>query len=313
MSDTMPQDVTSEDRFRCTDVVRTGILRRFAAALDVDAPSEGVVPPLWHWASFLDSVATSRLGVDGHPRRGGLVESPPYPRRMFAGARLSWTSTMATDVPLERVAEVSEAVQKDGRAGPMAFVTVRFRYLDAGGVEVAREEQDLVYLPERGSGSASASQRPVGGADGASGDAGEGAGEGEDDRPLASATATFDAPALFRFSALTYNTHRIHYDEPYVTREEGYPGLVVHGPLLAVRLAELVRDLYGDDALAGFSFKARSPAFAGELLTFVARRGTPEEQTLAPGEGAGKVVGLTAHRGSTILMAASARLRPGLG
>jgi len=232
---------------------------------------------------------------------------------MFAGALLSWSSTKATDVPLERITEVSEAVEKNGRSGPMAFVTVRSRYLDAGGIEVAQEEQDLVYLPERGSEAAAATQRRLEGSDGAESDARDGAVEGEGDRPLASATTTFDAPALFRFSALTYNSHRIHYDEPYVTREEGYPGLVVHGPLLAVRLAELVRGLYGDDALAGFRFKARAPAFAGELLTFVARRGGPDKQTLAPGEGAGKVVGLTAHRGSTILMAASARLRPGLG
>jgi 3-methylfumaryl-CoA hydratase len=312
MRDDERSEPMTEDRLRRSDVVRTDILQRLAAALDIAAPSAGVVPPLWHWTAFLDNVPTSRLGVDGHPRGGGLVESPPYPRRMFAGARLSWTNPMPSDSPLERVAEVGVPVAKDGRAGPMAFVTVRFSYR-ADGVEVAREEQDLVYLPERTADDAPAS-RPSAPAPAATG-AGAAVPVAESDpadAPLVVRTATFDPPALFRFSALTYNTHRIHYDQPYVTGEEGYPGLVVHGPLLAVMLADLVRDLHGDDALVGFAFKARSPAFAGETLTFEARPAEPDEQAATPGEGDGAVLALTARRGPATLMVATARLRAGL-
>jgi 3-methylfumaryl-CoA hydratase len=223
---------------------------------------------------------------------------------MFAGARLTWTRALPSDAPLQRIAEVGVPVAKDGRAGPMAFVTVRFRYL-ADGVEIAQEEQDLVYLPERKREEVAAggSNEAQAAATGQEADGGE--------VPLASVTAVFDTPALFRFSALTYNSHRIHYDEPYVTGEEGYPGLVVHGPLLAIMLADLVRGLHGDDALVGFTFKARAPAFVGESLTFEAR---PADTQVNDGgqERAGGLLELTARRGQVPLMTATAQLRPGL-
>ncbi len=297
--------VPGEDRLRRVDLVRTGDLVRLAAALDLPPATEGLVPPLWHWTSFLDRTATAQLGEDGHPRSGGLVESPPYPRRMFAGARLTWSRGLPADVPLLRVAEVDGPVHKDSaRSGPMAFMTVRLRYL-IDGEEVGIEEQDLVYLPAR-----TPSPAPTGEpAAGRASERPEADGSPEEDVVTRRVT-TFGPEVLFRFSALTYNTHRIHYDDPYVRGVEGYPGLVVHGPLLAMQLAELVRTTHGDDALSGFAFRARSPAFAGEPLTFEGRPATDEEAAAAPG-GGGSVLALTARRGGTTLMTASARLRPG--
>lgn len=310
MSDPSDVILAADDLHRRTDVVRGHDLERLAAALDLPLPRAGIVPPLWHWTSYLDRTVTALLGDDGHPRAGGLVVTPPHPRRMFAGARLTWHTTLPADVPLERVAQVTAPVHKDGRAGPMAFITVRLRYL-ADGTEVALEEQDLVYLPGRddepvrpdgrsGDGTARPLvDSPVDGADA----------EDEDSAvpALLRRRSRFDAPVLFRFSALTYNTHRIHYDAPYVTDVEGYPGLVVHGPLLALELAELVRTLHGDEALEGFAFRARSPAFAGELLTFEAY--DADADAAAPGEGGGRVLALIARRGATTLMTATARLR----
>lgn len=295
-----------EDRLRRTDAIRTDTLLRFAAALDLPPAVPGLVPPLWHWTAFLDRVPTADLGEDGHPRAGGIVESPPYPRRMFAGARLVWGRALPADESILREVEVSGPAHKQSeRSGPMAFMTVRMRYL-AGGTLVATEEQDLVYLPERTAPSGEVTSRPAGE------DRSVEQESDADDGTLLRRSVVLGPPALFRFSALTYNTHRIHYDEPYVTDVEGYPGLVVHGPLLAVQLAELVRTLHGDDALEAFAFRARSPAFAGERLVFEARRATPDEDAGTPGAGGGPVLALTARRGTTPLMTATARLRPGV-
>lgn len=298
--------MSAKDRLHRTDTIRSDDILRLAAALDLPAPATGLVPPLWHWTSFLDRTLTEQMGADGHPRAGGLVEYPPHPRRMFAGARLTWARTLPTDVPLTRVVEVSEPVHKESsRTGPMVFVTILMRYL-ADGEELAQEQQDLAYLPERPPPSADAPAPSESAPDEA---------EHEDaasDGVLLRRRAAFGPVVLFRFSALTYNSHRIHYDQPYVTGVEGYPGLVVHGPLLAMQLAELARALHGDAALEGFAFRARSPAFAGERIVLEAREASIDDAEAAPGTAGGRVLALTARRGTTELMTASARLRPGL-
>lgn len=278
-----------------TDTVRHDVLARLAASLDLPT-ADGTVPPLWHWTAFLDAVPTRSLGPDGHPRSGGLIPDPPYPRRMFAGGRLHWDRPLPVDAEIERHVSVGETVHKSGRNGPLAFVTVTLRYA-VGGVVTATEEQDLVYRPEP---------------DGPPATDAETTGEPEDDRtapeqsPLLEGEPEPDLRAdvvlgpehLFRFSALTFNTHRIHYDLPYATGVEGYPGLVVHGPLLAVRLAELIRAEHGADAVGAFSFRAMAPAFAGQQLSFLAWE-------------AEKGYRLAARRGPTTLMAAEVVLRGG--
>lgn len=266
--------VTRDDVAHATD------LRRLAATLDVEAPTT-VVPALWQWATFLDDVPTASLGDDGHPRAGGLIENPPYPRRMFAGGRMTLHTPLPLDTQLTRVSEVGEITHKEGRSGALAFVTVTHRYL-AAGQELAVEEQDLVYRP------ASDGPQPA---------------QAPDPDPPADEQAaqwhlarTFEETRLFRFSALTFNTHRIHYDHRYTTEIEGYPGLVVHGPMLAIFMLELVRVNAGDEAVASLSFRAKTPAFVGQTVDFL---GWVDDRD----------VRLEARRGGTTLMEASATLR----
>lgn len=281
---------TVEDPANRVDVVHGGDLVRLAATLDAPRPDAGVVPPLWHWTSFLERSPSATLGEDGHPRSGGLIADPPYPRRMFAGGRLRWHARLPSDVELTRLAEVGEIVRKEGRNGPLAFVTVTLRYL-AAGIEVLTEEQDLVYLPERDPAAPPAAAAPETPAQ-------------DEVPPLWSETVTFDQVQLFRYSALTFNAHRIHYDVPYATGVEGYPGTVIHGPLLITRLLEPVRLRFGTDAVASLSFRAKSPAFCGTPVEFVG---------FADGaaDDGGPRYRLVARRGGLTLMEADVTLRPG--
>ena len=283
------------DPFDRTDTIHAGDVARLAATLDVPAPVG--VPPLWHWTSFLDRSPTSTLGPDGHPRQGGLIAVPPHPRRMFAGGRMRWTAPLPLDTPVRRTASVGEIVHKVGSKGPLAFVTVELTY-SVDGRTVAVEEQDLVYLPETppspapaGSGSAA----PAGGARRATADPAED--PGTDAGPDLFAEATFHETTLFRFSALTFNTHRIHYDLPYTRDVEGYPGLVVHGPMLIMRLLDLVRDAHGEDSIERLAFRAVSPTFCGSTVTFSGRRD-------------GRDILLEASRDGRTLMKADVTLRP---
>jgi 3-methylfumaryl-CoA hydratase len=273
-----------------TDLVASGDLRRLAATLDAPAPTTSA-PPLWHWTSFLEQAGTATLGPDGHPRAGGLVEHPPYPRRMFAGGRMSWQRDLPLDTPILRRAVVGEAVHKEGRQGPLAFVTVAFTYL-VDGQELATEEHDYVYRPD------AEPTPPTGGSTPAAAPARPAVLEPADDEPAADweASATFGPTHLFRFSALTFNAHRIHYDLPYATGVEHHPGLVVHGPLLVIGLLELIRTAHGPDSVASLSFRAVSPAYAGDPIRFLGREGDG-------------VIHLEAKRGRDTLMTADVTLR----
>lgn len=275
------------DPFDRTDVVHSGDVARLAATLDVPTPV--AVPPLWHWTSFLDRSATATLGLDGHPRGGGLISDPPYPRRMFAGGRMRWDTPLPLDTPIRRTASVGEVVHKEGGRGPLAFVTVEMTY-SVDGQRLAVEEQDLVYLPATpppspaaapSSGQPSAPDEPEGPA------------------PDLSVEVTFHETALFRFSALTFNTHRIHYDLPYTRDVEGHPGLVVHGPLLVMRLLDVVRDAHGDDAVERLAFRAVAPTYCGATVGFA-------------GWHADQDVRLEASDGGRTLMKADVTLRPGI-
>jgi 3-methylfumaryl-CoA hydratase len=226
----------------------------FAAVLDQPSPVHGPgdpLPPLWHWFHLLERPAQAELGDDGHPAQGRFLPPLPDRRRMFAGGRLAIREPLRIDDEVVRRSSLVAATPKNGRSGPMVFVTLRHEFL-RDGVPVVVEEQDFAYRSqpagaERGLGTTA---EPF----------------AEPEEPASSARRIRldpDAAMLFRFSALTYNTHRIHYDHPYVTEVEGYPGLVVHGPLLALLLLELPRRFAPDRRVSGFAFRLQRPAFAG--------------------------------------------------
>ncbi|QJR35210.1 acyl-CoA dehydrogenase [Gemmatimonas groenlandica] len=210
------------------------------AILTSDRPA--TIPALWHWFYFLPRAPHARLSPDGHPERGGFMPPVLLPRRMFAGSRMTFHAPLRLATPARRDGVIREVTMKDGKSGPLAFVTVGYRIWQDG-VLCLEEEQDIVY---REQGAPVAAPVPIA-------------------LPVPPAHAitrdvTPDPRLLFRFSALTFNAHRIHYDREYATRVEQYPGLVVHGPLTAVLLANLVRQHTARE-LATFSFRGVAPLF----------------------------------------------------
>jgi 3-methylfumaryl-CoA hydratase len=208
------------------------------------------LPPMWHWFTFLEHPATVEIGADGHPEEGHFLPPIPGRRRMFAGGRLQVHAPIPVGSLLSGRSEVANTAVKSGRRGEMAFVTVRTE-LTADGVLAAVEEQDIVYRSEPEGTSRRTTQRPETSIPGPRGQTGDWHFE----------VAT-DSVLLFRFSALTYNGHRIHYDLPYATEEEGYPGLVIHGPLLALLALDLPRVHAPDATLKSFTYRLVRPSFA---------------------------------------------------
>lgn len=229
---------------------------RAAAALfdrdDLDVREGMPLPPLWYWFHFLPTAPQRRLSTDGHPERGEFMPPIPLPRRMFAGARARFVRPLRVGRRAEREAEILSVSFKTGRSGELAFVTVAHR-IRQGGELCVDEEQDIVYREAGGTVPAPVPREPE--------EVGEGVWADE---------VQVDTRMLFRFSALTYNAHRIHYDHPYATGVEGYPGLVVHGPLTAMLLAELVRR-NDERSLAGFDFRGRAPLFETAPIRLLGR------------------------------------------
>ncbi len=220
-----------------------------AACLDLPGSAYATaLPPLWHWLLFLDPVPTRALGTDGHRAQGGLVpRDPNLPARMWAGGRLRFLHHLAIGQNVSRESSVASVVERQGRSGVLRFVSLMHRIRHQASVLI-EEEQDLVFRAP-----AVAGARPA------------------ETAPPAPAGAvldsmTPDALMLFRFSALTFNAHRIHYDLAYATQVEHYPGLVVHGPLQAILLAGHLNRTVPNMRLRRFDFRAQSPAFAGETL-----------------------------------------------
>lgn len=225
---------------------------RLAATLDHATPPwrTNVLPPLGHWLFFLPRARQAALGSDGHPARtdDGLLPNVDLPRRMWAGSRIRFLSDIPLDTAIVRNSTLVEATPKNGRTGNLLFVTVRHEISAAGAETAIVEEQDLVYrgasLP------ATSLDRKA---------------DGPGDVDPVVRTFVADPVLLFRYSALTFNSHRIHYDRDYAREEEGYPGLVVQGPLLAtLMLDQLVR--LEARTVTAFSFRATAPSFAGEEL-----------------------------------------------
>ncbi len=244
-----------------TETLAPAPARAMAATLDRDslALEDGdALPPLWHWAYFTPKAARSAIGPDGHPRRGGFLPPIDLPRRMFAGVAMTFHRPLVLGRATERRAEVASVEFKEGRQGQLAFVTVDITYLQDG-APCLEETQTIVYREAEG---------PVAPLEGA-----------EPPPAPADAWTTLVRPdpvLLFRFSALTFNGHRIHYDRPYATEVEGYPALVVHGPLVALMLADLAAT-NAPRPLKTFTFRAAAPIFDSAPFRLV---GTPR------GEGA---------------------------
>ena len=242
----------------------SGLLDREPA---VTAPGDPI-PPLWHWLYFLDRPATSELGPDGHPAAGHFMPPIPQRRRMYAGGRASYTGAFRCGDEITRRSELADATVKQGRTGELLFVTVRSVFTRAGAV-IATEEQDVVY--RSGPPAARGSAGPRGPSEAAGLAAGGSAGPRGFNEAAGPAPWQIqivpDPVLLFRFSALTYNAHRIHYDADYATGVEGHPGLVVHGPLLALLCFELPRRHAPRQQVTQLSFRARSPVYVGQRCT----------------------------------------------
>lgn len=236
------------------DTVWPELVRGLAATLEIrlaDVAPGGVLPPLWHWMLFQDWAPASGLGTDGHPKRGGFL--PPVhdlPRRMWAGGRVRFLAPLRAGDDIERTSTILSVEEKTGGSGRLVFVTVQHEITGPKGLAIT-EEQDIVYR----------------GAEGAAVKAGEPAPA----PPAGAFTATVHpGPVLlFRYSALTANGHRIHYDLDYVTREENYPGLVVHGPLQATWMADSVRQYRPGARISTFAYRGRRPAFHQNPMTLV--------------------------------------------
>ena len=222
------------------DHVARGPFRRLSGLLDRDEPDAKAIPPLGHWLCFLPGAPQAKLGPDGHPQRGGLIPPLPLPMRMAAGSRLTFHEPIPFGADIKRVSKIMSIVEKAGRTGPLAFLTYRYQVFH-GSTLCVTEEFDVVFREK-------------------SGNAGP-APPGERREGQVSRTIDPESPLLFRFSALTYNGHKIHYDRDYATQVEGYPGLLVHGPLLATLLMDLFRRHRPSDSVKTFEYRAQRPVF----------------------------------------------------
>jgi 3-methylfumaryl-CoA hydratase len=230
VSDWIGRNETAED------FVARGPFDRLAAMLDRGAESE--VPPLGHYLCFLPGAAQADMGEDGHPRRGGIVPPIDLPMRMAAGSRVRFHAGIPFGTEVKRVSTVAKLEEKSGRTGRLAFLTLRHEVF-VGETLCVTEDADIVFREKSGN----AQALPP----------------GETREAQVSRTIAPDASLLFRFSALTYNAHRIHYDRDYARDVEGYPGLLVHGPLLATLLVDHFRRHRPHDKVATFDFRAQRP------------------------------------------------------
>ncbi len=239
-----------------TDKLDLATCQRMEATLDLPATlNEGdALPPLWHWCWFHQPIRGSLLGRDGHPEKGGFLPPVDLPRRMWAGGRFTFNAPLVIGVETEKQSTIKSVEAKNGRSGELCFVTVEHR-ISSHGTLCLVEEHDIVYR--------------------------------EDPRPDAKPTkppladdgvADFsriikpNPTMLFRYSALTFNGHRIHYDRDYCRDVEGYPGLVFHGPLTATLLAGLAVENSHDASLKQFEFRATSPVFDIGSFTICGRK-----------------------------------------
>ena len=230
-----------------TDFVSPVPVRALRATLDREAitvlPGDQL-PPMWHILYFLPLCNQSELAENGHPELGDFMPPIPLPRRMYAGGRIRFHRPLQVGDNMVRKSDIADLSFKQGRSGPLIFLKVKHEVSNDGGLALT-EEQDIVYRRQPGSGD------PLPGYQAAPAN-------GQWQREM-----TAGPVLLFRFSALTFNGHRIHYDYPYTTGTGGYPGLVVHGPLLAILLLELLQQQMPNANVKEFRYRAMKPVFAG--------------------------------------------------
>ncbi len=230
---------------RASDQITATPIAALSATLDIDAPRPRAgdpVPPLWHWLYFLETHRQSELSPDGHAKLGGFLPPVPLPRRMWAGGRFQFHRPLRVGETYTRTSRIADVHEKKGRTGTLVFVVARHEIENADGIALI-EEQDLVYRAHAKPGDPAPAPQP------APADA------------VWERTVQPDDVLLFRYSALTFNGHRIHYDRRYATETEGYPGLVVHGPLIATLLLDLLRRHMPAADVTRFEFRAVSPLF----------------------------------------------------
>jgi 3-methylfumaryl-CoA hydratase len=238
-----------------TDTISIDFVRRFAATLDSMTPSDGdPLPQLWHYGFFRPSVATRKLGEDGHPPRGDFMPVVQLPRRMFASAEVRFLKSITIGHEAKRTSKIISVEPRSGRSGTMLFVRISINITQAGMPSI-EETQTIVYR------------------------------NADVQTPTVIPTSLLPLPIdhvvedwlpnrveLFRFSALMFNAHRIHYDLPYVREIEGYPDLVVHGPLTAIRLCALAQRVAGKP-IKSFSFRGEAPLFVDQPVRLIAKAG----------------------------------------
>lgn len=256
------------------DTLTPALLDRFRATIDSDAHGD-IAPQGIHFALCLPDAATATLGPDGHPPRGGFLPPIELPRRMWASSSIEFAAPIRSGARIRRVSKVAAVRAKNGGSGPLVFVDVAHRTFADDMLAVA-ETQCLVY---RGDGAPAA---PTPGPD-----------ADAPDWPWQH-RLTPQPPLLFCFSALTFNSHRIHYDLPYARDVEGYRGLVVHGPLTATLLLDLCARQLGPNPLSRFAFRGVSPAYAGEVLHLRGRAEAGEVTLAAFGSDGREVMTATA-------------------
>lgn len=266
------------------DRAGAALLERWCATLDRDVPDGDALPQGLHWCLATPESPTAALGLDGHPRRedspGSFLPPVPLPRRMWASSRLEFVAPLRLAEAITRVSHVSSITEKQGGSGRLVFVEIAHETSGESGPCV-REVQSVVYRDAPGPGTPPAPP-PL---------------SNEAFDPAAWAAHRMIVPTeplLFRYSALTFNSHRIHYDAPYARSEENYRGLVVHGPLTATLLLDLARRELGENALKTFAFRGLSPAICGEALHLVMR-----------GSGAGIELGAFARDGREVMRASA--------
>ncbi len=232
-----------------TDIVTAHLVRALRATLfmEIGEPKPGDAAPFTaHWCLAQPVYPMSQIGPDGHPTRGGFLPPVPLPRRMWAGGELEFIDTLRIGDEMKRSSRISDVTMKSGSTGVLCFVSVQHEVTTPRGIAI-RERQDIVYRDVPAGAQVAASAKPA--------------------SPPPSAehrkSHMADEVLLFRYSALTFNGHRIHYDRDYVTKVEGYPDLIFHGPMQAAFLVEFAAKLYGGKAPKKFIYRGVQPLFAG--------------------------------------------------
>lgn len=228
---------------------------------DISGKLGAALPPLWHWLYFLDTPSQTNLAVDGHARRGDFLPPVSLPRRMWAGSRVDFFQPLLVGDTVQRESTIKNVVRKQGRSGELVFVTVEHvvtKLSDSTSAQlpVLTEQHDIVYREPPNPDSAPSPSSKA------------------SELAAHSRTVHPNAVLLFRYSALTFNSHRIHFDREFARNDEGYPGLVVHGPLLATLMVDLLLVSYPQRQLCHFEFKAVQPVF--DLHPFDVCCGTPD-------------------------------------